>query len=148
MSTARSRLALAARVDAEGAREFARYFVSGGAALALQIAVLTALVEWLATPPVLASGVGFVLACVLNYTLQRCWVFRAAGAHRVLFARYAGVTTATLGLNLVLFWLTAEVIGIWYPLAQVLCTGAIFLLNFAINRAYTFAERAPEAEKT
>ena len=37
-----------------------------------------------------------------------------------------------------LFWSALNLAEIWYPLAQVLTTGIIFIVNFIINRSFTF----------
>lgn len=118
--------------------QFVRYFVSGGSALFLHVATLVLLVEVFGSWPTVASGIGFVVATVWNYTLQRYWVFEADGSHRVLFSRYVAVTFVTFGLNIALFWLLYRIVGLWYPASQVVATGVIFLVNFVVNRSYTF----------
>ena len=126
-------------------REFARYFVAGCAAVGIHLTVLVALTEGLHLRPTVATGIGFVLGSIVNYLLQRSWVFRAAGAHRVFFARYALITSGTFLLNLALFWLLHEALHLWYLGAQILVTGFIFLVNFALNRGYTFRVRREPA---
>ena len=119
-------------------RDFARYLVAGCIAVAIHLAVLVVMVERFAVNPTLATSAGFVMACIVNYLLQQAWVFRAEGRHRVFFVRYVVVTGCTLALNILLFWLIHQFWGLWYFAAQILVTGFIFLLNFAVNRLYTF----------
>jgi putative flippase GtrA len=118
--------------------DFARYFVSGGAAFAVHLLTLSALVELVAVPPVTATAVGFLVALCVNYVLQHRWVFRSTGRHRTLFVRYVVVTIVTFAINIALFGLFYEILGLWYILSQIMATGLIFIVNFFVNRHYTF----------
>ena len=123
--------------------QFARYFLVGCAALGLHLIVLGGLVELVGLNATLSSGIGFVVACCLNYWLQRCWVFRAHTSHAAAIGRYVMVTSATLVLNVGVFWVLHNVLLWWYPLAQVVTTGMIFVLNFLVNRCFTFRREEP-----
>ena len=120
-------------------RQLIKYGFAGGSAVVLHFAVLTGLVEILAVNPTMATAAGFVAGCVLNYALQHRWVFRADGRHITFARRYALVTAATFVLNVALFHALHAVVGLWYVLAQVIATVVVFLVNFEINRRYTFA---------
>ena len=119
-------------------RQFIRFFISGSTALAVHLAVLALLVELHATNETLASGIGFLVAVVVNYTIQHRWVFEAEGNHSAHLPRYLLVTFITFAANLGLFWVALNLVGLWYPVAQVLTTGFIFILNFILNRQFTF----------
>lgn len=122
-------------------RQFARYFISGCLALAVHLAVLALLVELFAIPAIAATAAGFVVGLVVNYAIQHAWVFRVDGEHERFFVRYVLITIVTFILNMVLFWVGHQVIGLWYPVAQIAATGIVFVLNFGINRLYTFSPR-------
>ena len=124
------------------APKFGRYLVSGGTAAATHFAVLIALVEAAAVEATVASAIGFVLACAVNYTLQYGFTFGSAVPHAVAGSRYAAVTSATLLVNTAIFWLLASMIGVPYVVAQVFATGVVVVLNFFINMHYTFAGHA------
>ncbi len=118
--------------------QFLRYVVSGCVALAVHLAVLAVFVEIARTPTVLASTIGLVVAMVVNYGLQHRWVFTATGMHRIFFTRYVFITLATFLANLAIFALAYHGFKLWYPVAQVFATGIIFVLNFFLNKYYTF----------
>jgi putative flippase GtrA len=122
--------------------QFARYFVSGCAALGVQLAVLEGLLALRLLPPVPSSAVGFVLACAVNFTLQRQWVFRSERAVGAAGLRYVLVTAAMLGVNVAIFALLDAPIGLPPWLAQSLTTASVFILNFFCNRRFTFAGTA------
>lgn len=115
-----------------------RYLLSGGVAAAAHLLTLTALVELFAIAPVTASGIGFCIAVIFNYSLQYHWTFGARDAHAVVFSRYLGVTLAMLGVNTALFWVFQVRLGLPYLLAQIPATGIVVVLNFNINRSFTF----------
>jgi putative flippase GtrA len=119
-------------------RQFIRYFISGSTALVVHLGVLALLVELFATNETMASGAGFVVAVMVNYTIQHTWVFEAEGRHKEHLPRYVVVTLLTFALNLGLFWVAVNVAQVWYPVAQVFTTGVVFILNFVINRQFTF----------
>jgi putative flippase GtrA len=120
--------------------QFSRYVVAGSLAVGLHFVVLILLVELFSIDATAATSVGFICACIANYLMQQAWVFGTAGAHRIFLPRYAVVTAGTFVLNVVLFWFAHDVIGLWYPAAQFLAYGLVFLANFVINRHYTFRE--------
>ena len=119
-------------------QQFIRYLISGVSALALHMAILAFLVELFAIDETVASGTGFFFAVLLNYTIQHRWVFAADGNHLNHFQKYLLVTLLTFSVNIVFFWVAVNIVGVWYPLAQLLTTGFIFLLNFIVNRNFTF----------
>jgi len=118
---------------------FVRYVVAGSLAFATHLAVLEALMRLAGTVPWLATTVGFVLACVVNYSLQHAWVFRSARPHLAAGPRYIAVTLVMLGVNAALFSLLHGRAGLPPALAQALTTGGVFVLNFLCNRRFTFA---------
>ena len=120
--------------------QFVRYGISGGSAVGLHFLVLVVLVEWTVLNPTIATTVGFLAGCVVNYTLQHRWVFGANGNHQRFLLRYIGVTPCTVAFNAALFHALQAWLGVWYPLAQAVATGVVFLVNFEINRHYTFRE--------
>ena len=117
---------------------FARYIVAGGSAFAVHLAVLELLLTAGVAPAFLASAAGFVVACVVNYSLQRVWVFRSGRGLVDSAVRYAGVTVVMLAVNTALFALLQAGLGLSPALAQTFATGGVFVLNFFCNRSFTF----------
>ena len=44
-----------------------------------------------------------------------------------------------LAVNVILFIIFTQVIGLFYIFAQVLVIGIVFVLNFLVNRTFTFS---------
>jgi putative flippase GtrA len=131
-----------ARLDRRLGAQLFRYGLAGGVAVVTHLAVLMLLVELAASPPTLASLLGFACATVVNYLLQHRFVFVRARGHGAYFPRYVAVTMATMSLNTLLFWGFYDGFGLYYPLSQLITIGIIVPLNFMINRSFTFAEPA------
>jgi putative flippase GtrA len=120
-------------------KQFASYFVVGGAAFVLHVAVLEGLLAYGFQPAWLASAIGFVVACLANFTLQRLVVFRSRRSLHSAAWRYAAVTLAMLGVNTILFSFLNSLLGVPPLAAQTVTTGSVFVLNFVCNRHFTFA---------
>src|SRR3984957_19670816 len=118
---------------------FARYLVVGGLAYLLHIAPLEALLVAGLPSPTAPPAIGFVAACIFNFTLQRTVVFRSSRGWRDAGWRYATVTLVMLGANTAIFFALNETSGLAPGAAQTITTGGVFLLNFFCNRRFTFA---------
>jgi len=84
----------------------------------------------------IAAAMSFGLGVVVNYTLSVRWVF----AHRKLKNRKAEfmifliITTAGLGLNLVIIAGLVQIYGIDYRIAKVVSTIIVFFWNFIARK--------------
>lgn len=123
------------------ATEFLRYLVAGGAAAATHLAVLAGLVQLSGAPKPMASAIGFCCAIPVNYIIQHRYVFQRSRGHSYYFVRYLAVTLTLMMVNVILFWIFTEIFGIFYILSQILVIGVIVIVNFLLNRAFTFADR-------
>ena len=116
-----------------------RYLIGGGTGALVHFLLLIGLIEAFATPPVIATSIGFIIGSLVNYTLQYHWTFAADGPHHVMLGRYALVTTITMLINDALFWVFTEQLGVHYLLAQGIATGAMLIVNYVVNKNFTFA---------
>lgn len=118
--------------------QFVRYATCGALSALVHVAVLVMLVEFLQMPSTMASALGFACAIPVNYLLQHRFVFGSGGGHQSFFPRYLAVTLLSMGLNVALHWLLTFWVGLHYVLAQILALGVVVLVNFAVNRYFTF----------
>jgi putative flippase GtrA len=100
--------------------------------------ILITLAEKASFDPTFASALGFCMAVIVNYKMQYHWTFKSAGSHKTIFTRYVFITFIMLGVNTLIFWFLYEVQGLVYLLAQIIATGMVMFMNFAINKNYTF----------
>jgi len=116
--------------------ELVRYALSGSTAVGVMMLTLAFLVEIVGVPKVTASMASLTLAVMLNYFLQYYFTFRDSHGHAKALWRFLVVTSLTMGMNYVLFSFLAD--RIHYGAAQMITLLIIFLVNFVINRAFTF----------
>lgn len=126
------------RLDRAGISVLLRYTASGCSSALFQFGALAFFVERMQADPTLASGISFVLACVLNYLMLYHWTFRSNGRHRIIALRYTVVTMLTLCVNLTVFWLLTDVFSVYYIVSQMFAVVFVAVFNFLINRSYTF----------
>jgi len=121
--------------------ELLRYLLAGSIAFLVHLSMLAMLVEIFLVEETLASGIGFVFAAPVNYTLQKVYVFKSSVNTVTSFSIYCMVTTVTLILNVILFWILSSATNFHYFLVQIVTTVAIFILNYYLNRNITFMQR-------
>lgn len=118
--------------------EFAKYLLAGGFAASVWVFILWICVSLFGLPEEFSSFIGFVIATTINYKLQHKYVFMMEGDHYSLFKKFIMVNIFTQILNLVFFWYLLNVLNIQYLIAQIIVIGIVFVINFIINRSYTF----------
>lgn len=91
--------------------------------------------------PTLATASGSISGAALNYSLQRRLAFRNAGPHRLTLWRY-GLSCLTAWLcNLAFFFFLNHVLTLTVILSQILTTGLIATLNYAVYQRLVFREQ-------
>lgn len=127
--------------------QFLRYGLAGVASVVTHISVLFVLVEFLGTNETIASAIGFLCAIPVNYGIQHQYVFSRSGQHRHYFSRYLAVTLAAMALNTLLFAIGLNILEWHYLVTQIGVIVLIFILNFFVNRTFTFnSDNAPVLE--
>lgn len=116
-----------------------RYLIAGGTAFLVMILVLTFLIEIFNVNDVLAAAMGFLCAIPVNYSLQKKFVFRSQAPVGKSFVIYCAVTAATMVLNVELFYLIIKYSGLHYIVSQGITIMIIVVLNYFVNRHFTFA---------
>lgn len=104
---------------------------------------MVALVELLRLSPVLAAPLGATVGAVINFALNRRWVFRADDVPVMgQAARYAFVSGASAGWNALGEHLLFNVLGLHYVLARVIVSVAVSLgWNFPMQRCWVYRAR-------
>jgi putative flippase GtrA len=99
-------------------------------------------------------GLGFIVALIVTFALQKYWAFRDRVADRTLhqLLSYSAVAFAGLTINTLLLALTKasfEHFGIdffnrWYLIAQIVIIAVVSMFNFAMNYLFTFQRSRKE----
>ncbi|MFT4758966.1 MAG: putative flippase GtrA [Paraglaciecola sp.] len=86
--------------------------------------------------PVLANTIAYTIAVILNFSLQKKFVFSMKRKERTVFMMAIGVSVVGLGLsNLIIWSLTQYPFFIEHPyVTKLIATGLVFFWNFYMKR--------------
>jgi putative flippase GtrA len=119
-------------------RKITRYAIVGFLGTLTHIGILVALVEALHQEPVFSSTVGFMVALVLSYFLNRNWTFQTNLGHSYALTRYVIISLLGLLLNSGIMYLTVNILGWWYLLGQFTVILIVPASNFWLNSSWSF----------
>lgn len=123
-----------------------RYLFAGGVAAAVFYGCFAA--GWLLSgewvPYLLMAIVANVVTAVVTYPLYRIVVFRAGGPWLTGFARFYVICFGSLVVNLVGLPMLVEVGGVPVLLAQAVLIVVVPLVNFQLNKYWTFRLPRPD----
>jgi putative flippase GtrA len=126
-----------------------RFVISGGLVAVLYVSVMTGLVL-LGTPTQIALPIAYGLALVLNFTLNRRFVFASHHGYVLHLSsqgrRYLGVTLTSYAITAVALAtlpsaLDAPRLAVYYAVTAVLS-----LTNFLLLRRFVFVSAVPHLE--
>jgi putative flippase GtrA len=119
---------------------FLKSILSGGITALVDLSLLFVFREPLHWPYWLAINSAFVIAILVNFSLQRFWAFSHQELHLVHkhFARFIFVAMGNFMMNSLIMFLLSVTFGIWYLWAQVLTTGMLAVVNFTLYRRFVF----------
>ncbi len=117
----------------------AKYLVVGLLGTATHLSLLYVAVEFLHMQPLLGSCAAFVWVVIQSYLLNRNWTFQSTRGHTSAMARYMAVSGLGFLGNLLIMYVMLDVFGLWYMLAQASTALVIPLMNFLLNKYWTFS---------
>lgn len=118
------------------ASKFVRYILFGSIAVAIHLAIMSALVELLGVAEPIASQVGLIFAIVANYFMQRTYTFSSNAKHAVALPLFVTMSLVGSVINLVIFVYSLPYMH--YIPAQCVAILAVFVLNFTISNMFLF----------
>ncbi len=134
--------AIAQFTQRRGVRQFVKFGIVGASGFVVNMVVFTIIQHY--TPPgvraarfPLLSSIAFLTGGVTNYFLNRIWTFRASGNALKQGVQFITVSVLALVVGLAIAKATAPFIGTGHR-AQVVVTFAGMLVNFFINKYWTF----------
>ena len=120
--------------------QFVKFAVVGVLNSAIQYLVFLFLYSFTGTQYLLASIIGYLAGMINSYILNRRWTFGSRS--QKLFtelSRFVAVNLVSLGVNLGLLYLLVST-GVMIPQwAQVVAIVGSTLVNFVLNKVWTFA---------
>jgi putative flippase GtrA len=122
------------------AKEFSRSLACGGISTAVDMATLLILKELVACNLVLAVISGFVAGMLTNYWLNVKVVYahQTVDGHFAALRTFALISLATIFAGTGIIYVMTNALHIPYFWSKLITTGVIFLVNFALRRAFIF----------
>jgi len=121
-----------------------RYAVVGVIGTILHFGTLYALVEGVSFDPVTASAIGFIVALIASYLLNRHWTFEHRVPRPGAFFRYLLVSVFGLLLNSAIMFTGTHVLEFPYLLVQFTVVFVVPAVNYLANHFWAFRD-APES---
>lgn len=121
-------------------RLFGKSLLSGGTAALIDLLLLyffTAILHW---PSWTAVNSAFAGAVLVNFSLQKFWVFseRASNSIHQQLIKFYLIALVNFITNAVLMYIMINILNIWYLMAQVLVTGLLAMFNFMAYKLFIF----------
>lgn len=119
---------------------YARYFVCGITAAAVNIFSLYIFTDWFGIWYLYSSIIAFFVALVVSFTLQKFIVFKDKKTEKIHHQFYKFLVVAILGvvLNTLLVYLFTDILNVWYILSQVLAGIFVMVQNFILYKIFIF----------
>lgn len=122
------------------ASQIARFIVVGLVTAVIYYGFLVLAVELVGLGPVVASGICYVIAVVLNYLLHYHWTFTATAGHSVVINRYVLMLCGGFVLNSGVMYGGVSAMGWNYLLVQTAAIGLIASWNFILSSLWVFQD--------
>lgn len=123
-----------------------KYLISGGSAAVINLGVLYVFTEYFGVWYLASSGIAFVFAFMVSFTLQKFWTFGDASVQMIKkqLMLYLVAAAFNLAINTVLMYAFVEHLGIHYFFAQIITSGIIAIGSFFVYQHLIFKTTPPE----
>jgi putative flippase GtrA len=108
---------------------------------ALDFGVLALLTEVAGLYYLVSAGISFVAGTTLSYALSVAFIFalRRHASAWIEYALFVLVGVVGLGLNEVLLWVGADVLGVHYLISKIIAASLVFFWNFTARKLLLFS---------
>ncbi len=87
---------------------------------------------------IIANVIGYGIGVINSYYWNKNWVFQVSSNQRSIFVKFVVVNLITLVINTLALYILANYLDIHPYLAQIFATGFGLLINFFLNKKWTF----------
>lgn len=117
-----------------------KFIVAGSVVATFNVILLRFFVGVLHLHYLFASSLSFAFALILNFILQRYWVFKGIQKGKTIkqFLLFSALVVLNFFLNLLSMFLLVEMVGAQYLLAQILTIVILAVLNFFVYQRFIF----------
>lgn len=119
--------------------KFIRFGIVGFTGFAIDFGLTYLLKEKANLQKYFANAIGFSIAAVNNYVLNRCWTFRSHNANIVSeFTVFIVVSVIGLGISTLIIWLLVQKNDLKFYPSKLASVFVVMIWNFFVNLLYTF----------
>ncbi|NEU07513.1 GtrA family protein [Flavihumibacter sp. R14] len=120
--------------------KFIKFGVVGFSGIFVDFGVTYLCKEKLNVHKYLANSLGFIVATISNYLLNRYWTFNTGqSAQFVQFGKFLGIAIVGLAINNLLIYLFNDRLKINFYVSKAFAIVIVSIWNFLGNYLYTFA---------
>ena len=131
---------LSDRVQPDFIEKFLKFAVVGFSGIFVDFGVTYVFKEKLNVHKYVANSLGFIMATISNYLLNRYWTFNTGqGAQFSQFGKFFGIAIIGLVLNNLLIYLFNDKLKIHFYVSKAFAIVIVSVWNFLGNYLYTFA---------
>jgi putative flippase GtrA len=114
-----------------------RFVGVGGLSVGADVVVLVILRSGLHLPLLVATGIGYAVSLLINYSLNHAWVFEAEGDHARRVVRYLSLVAFNVASTFA-FVAGLTAVGLYYLLAKAVAVAVNAVVNFTGFRFWVF----------
>ncbi len=130
-------------LQSDSHRKIIKFIFAGGTATAVNFVLLYVFVDIVHLWYLAGSGLSFVFAFFVSFSLQKFFTFKDKKVDQVykqLF-QYLIVTLSGLAFNLLCMWVLVDHFGLWYMLAQFFTSAVVAVFNYFAYKEVIFKLR-------
>lgn len=117
---------------------FLKFGIVGLSGMVVDFSVTWLCKEKLKWNKYLSNSIGFTLAVINNYILNRTWTFQNTSAVTPQFLRFLLVSLAGLAINNLLLYIFVKKTNRNFYMLKLVVIGIVFFWNYFINLLFTF----------
>ena len=131
-------------INKPSTKQFAKFALVGFASLAVEYAMLLALVELMGVDFLMGTTISFIASIIVNYALSMKFVFEHKDdmSRKREFTIFAILSAIGLGLNDLYMFVGVAVFNIGYQLMKLVSTFLVTWYNYFSRRRFLDAGRA------
>ncbi len=127
------------QLPADLIEKFLKFGVVGLSGMAVDFGFTILLKEKLKVQKYVSNAVGFCMAVVSNYFLNRWWTFRSTDVHVMhQFSTFFFVALVGLSINSFVLWILVSKKKYKFYFSKLIAIGVVTFWNFGINYFFTF----------
>lgn len=89
-----------------------------------------------------ANITAYLIGMINSFFWNKNWVFQVQSGHASLFIKFVLVNLITLGFNTLCLYMLVNNLQFHSSIAQIISTGFGLIINFGLNKKWTFTEEA------